>query len=355
MIWAAPAGWLLVASLAGFAYAEVPAVTCVPPPETRVPVDLEAELDAGWQAGGEIGLCAAADGRPQAGRGVVPPADAAEEHQRRAEHLALAKKLNMAYMPRLAPWARPLTEEQVALVARFALSDAGAVWFREMADDTLRLFNRGYLEYDTRLWQAYLDGAVRPPLSALITGRLSDAGQFAQDAAVFRIYAVDGLGATAGAASIRMGLDGFRCQFQVSGEAVDPFAVLSHEFGHSRYGDPRSAGHPRGEARTVARYENPVRIRDGFAPRRVYYLRVDPPTTPAVRDPLLARALAWRDDDTLRISDLDLIKGLLCACEGEVAVLRDCLALRRDERPLCELRWLAVRVEGEDEAAGKGR
>lgn len=40
--------------------------------------------------------------------------------------------------------ALPLTEDQVALLER-SHSDAGAVWFREMADDTLHLFNQGYL------------------------------------------------------------------------------------------------------------------------------------------------------------------------------------------------------------------
>ena len=236
---------LLLALLPGLPLAEAQTESIQPPPVTRGPVDLERELQAPWQAGGEILLHAAADGGPRAGRLPSPPADAGGERARRAELFALARKLNLVLQPRVAPLALPLAEDQVALLERFAHSDAGAVWFREMADDTLRLFNQGYLEYDAALWRAYLEGGPRPPLSALITGRMSEAGLFAQDAAVFRIYAYDGMGSMAAAASVRMGRKGFRCQFSMSGEAVDPFAILSHEFGHSRYGDPRSAGHSR--------------------------------------------------------------------------------------------------------------
>ncbi|KAF0103367.1 MAG: hypothetical protein FD187_1249 [bacterium] len=316
-----------------------------PPPETRQPVDLERELRAPWQAGGEIVLYAAPDGAPRAGRRTTQPADAEEERARRAEHFALARKLNLVTQPRVVPFALPLVEAQIELLERFAFTDAGAVWFREVADDTLRLLNKGYLEYDAARWRAHLDGGPRPRLSELINGRLSEAGQFAQDTAVFRIYAYEGAGSMAAAASVRMGNSGFRCQFQISGEAVDPFAILSHEFGHSRYGDPWSAGLPLGEARTVARYENPVRMRNGYPPRLVYYLRIPPGRAAAsTRDPLLARLLAWRGAPAPNAAELEPVQGLYCECP-EAPTLRDCLAspsiaALQD----CELRWVAVRV-----------
>lgn len=313
-----------------------------PPAETRQPVDLERELRAPWQAGGEIILYAAPDGGPRAGRRTTPPADAEEERARRAEHFALARKLNLVTQPRVVPLALPLNAEQIELLQRFAQTDAGAVWFREVADDTLRLLNKGYLEYDAARWRAHLDGGPRPRLSELISGRLSEAGQFAQDAAVFRIYAYEGAGSMAAAASVRMGNSGFRCQFQISGEAVDPFAILSHEFGHSRYGDPWSAGLPLGEARTVARYENPVRMRNGYPPRLVYYLRIPPGRGAAsTRDPLLARSLAWREAPATNLAELDPVAGLYCECPDS-PTLHDCLAGSLPET--CELRWVAVRV-----------
>ena len=362
MLRALLAALLLAASVCGPAWAEATTLAIQPPAETREPVDLERELGARWQAGGEIVLFAAEDGTLRAGRRATPPTDAAEEQARRAEQFELARKLNLVTAFRVVPMALPLAPEQVELLQRFALSDAGAVWFREMADDTLRLFNQGYLDYDATLWRAHLDGGPQPPLSALISGRLSESGLFAQDASVFRIYAYDGIGSMAAAASVRMGRKGFRCQFLMSGESVDPFAILSHEFGHSRYGDPRSAGLPLGEAQTVARYENPVRLRNGFPPRLVYYLRLDPGRPPITRNPLLLRLLAWRDPPKLRLADLEAVDGLYCEC-AEAPGLHDCLALlpqtplsvegeaaraasspAQPDAELCELRWVAVRV-----------
>lgn len=355
---------LLAALVCGPVGAETPAEAIRFPPETRLPVDLERELGARWQAGGEIALFAAEDGAPRVGRRSAPPSDEAEERDRRAEHFALARKLNLVTTRWVVPMALPLVPEQVELLQRFALSDAGAVWFREMADDTLRLFNQGYLDYDTAMWRAHLDGGPRPLLSTLITGRLSEAGLFAEDVSVFRIFAYDGLGSMAAAASVRMGHKGFRCLFQMSGESVDPFAILSHEFGHSRYGDPLSAGLPLGEARTVARYENPVRLRNGFPPRLVYYLRLDPGRPPITRNPLLLRLLAWRDPPKPRLADLESVDGLYCEC-ADAPGLHDCLALlpadgeaasasasKLPDAELCELRWVAVRVEqrGDTEA-----
>lgn len=335
------AGWGLAALLVSPVQAEVQG-EIQPPPETRSPVDLERELQAPWQSGGEIAVFVAAEGSPRAGRLSSPPADVGEEQARRAEHFALARKLNLVTAYRVVPYVLPLAEAQVELLERFARSDAGAVWFREMADDTLRLFNQGYLEYDQARWQAYLEGGPQPRLSELITGRLSDAGLFSQDVAVFRIYAFYGNGSMGGASSIRMGHAGFRCQFLMSGETVDPFAILSHEFGHSRYGDPWSAGLPQGEVRTVARYENPVRLRDGFPPRLVYYLRMDPDRPIGTRDPLYNRLLAWRAYKNQELAEWAPVEGLYCECPDTPSSLRDCLA--EPDPNQCELRWVAVRV-----------
>lgn len=339
---------LLAVPLAGPGVADDTPDGVQAPTESRRQVDLEKALSSPFQAGGEIVVFAAADGTPRVGRRSAPPADSAGERARRAEHFALARKLNLVTQPRVVPLALPLDAERIELLERFALSDAGAVWFREVADDTLRLFNRGYLDTDPGVWRAYRDGGARPRLSELITGRLSEAGLFAQDAAVFRLFAFDGFGAMAGGASIRLGLHGFRCNFSLSGELVDPQAILSHEFGHTRYGDPRSAGLPLGEAHTVARYENPVRRRNGFPPRSVYYLRVEPGRTPTTRDALFNRLLGWRQEKDLRLEDLKPVQKLYCECPDAPGSLRDCLAdLPREAPAECGLRWIAVRVEGQ--------
>lgn len=346
--WLGP--WAVVWALASPAGAAEPDTALEPPPAQRPPLDLERELAAPWQAGGEIRVQLGPDGLPRAGRHPAPPANAAGEQARRAEHFALARRLNMQSPPRSLPLAaRPLGEAEIGLLERFALSDTGAVWFREVADDTLRLFNQGYLELDEARWGAFLDGGPRPRLSELLTGRLSEAGLFAQDAAVFRFFAYEGFGAMAAAASIRLGLSGFRCNFLFGGEPVDPFAVLSHEFGHTRYGDPRSAGQPLGEARTVARYENPVRLRNGFPPRSLYYLSLEPGRPVVTREPTFQRLLAWRQQPDLRLADLDPVVGLYCECPGPEPRLRSCLAdpaagLAEPAPEACALRWVAVRV-----------
>lgn len=316
----------------------------LPPPPERTAVDLQRELAAPWQAGGAIVVFSGADGRPQAGRDPTPPADAQEERARRLEHFALAYKLNLVTVTGSGPpIALPLTPEQVALLARFALSDAGAVWFREMADDTLRLFNKGYLAYDDNLWAARRAAGQPVRLSELITGGLSESGLFAQDAALFRIYAHDGRGAMAANASIRLGLHGLRCHFTLSDELVDPHAVLSHEFGHTRYGDPRSAGTPLGEALTVARYENPVRLRNGYPPRTMYYLRLDARTPAQPRDALMQRLLEQWRSDRIDIAALAPVERLYCECMEPEPVIRDCTA-GPPATTECALRWLGVRV-----------
>lgn len=337
--------WLLPAVLLATVHVgSVPAAEILPPPATRSQVDLIGELDRPWQAGGEIALFAAADGTPRAGRRVEPPLDVAQERARRAEHFALARKVNVVTGARLPPQGLPLEPEQIELLERFAMSDAGAVWFREVADDTLRLFNLGYLDYDEARWLRALTEGAMPSLAEMISGLLSETGQFAQDAAPFRIFAYEGTGAMAAAASVRLGTRGFRCRFPVSGELVDPLAVLSHEFGHTRYGDPRSAGQPLGEALTVARYENPVRVRNGFPPRGVYYLRVEPGRVPFARDALGGGAAAASHP----------VQGWYCECPGEPSTLRICSGPRTDDpgwgAPLaaddaCVLRWLAVDVD----------
>lgn len=338
--------WHLALACLGLAGLPVHALDdpVVLPAESIRPVDLEQALRAPWQAGGEIVLFPGPDGRPLAGRRTLPPADAQEERARRLEHFALAHKLNFVTVPGSGPpIALPLTPEQVALLERFALSEAGAVWFRELADDTLRLFNKGYLAYDAALWAARREAGAPLRLSELITGALSEAGLFAQDAALFRIYAHDGRGAMAANASIRLGREGLRCHFPLSDELVDPHAVLSHEFGHTRYGDPRSAGTPLGEAATVAKYENPVRIRNGYAPRTVYYLRLDARTPAQPRDVLMQRLLEQWRAGRIDIATLAPVERLYCECMAPEPVLRDCSAGPPDT-PECSLRWLAVRV-----------
>jgi hypothetical protein len=312
-----------VALSANAACPPVPAGFTLPSP-TRVQVDLVRELDAAWQAGGEIVLTCAPDGSPRAGRLAQPPQNTAEEQARRAEQLALAKRINLARKGEAHPLGLPLAAPQRALLERFALSDAGAVWLREIADDTLRLFNQGYLEYDQALWKRSVKQGRLPPLSKLLTGRLTEAALFANDAQVFKFSGYAGPGAMAHPGAIGLGDAGLRCQFPSSNELVDPFAIISHEFGHTRYGDPASAGTLLGEARTVELYENPVRIRNGYEPRALYFERTNQGALEAKKGSLVERLLNLEREKGIAIKEMAKVDRYHCDCPGPLPIILDC-------------------------------
>lgn len=299
------------------------------PPETRQQVDLQRELDQAWQAGGKIVLVCGPDGAPRAGRVAVPPQNSAEEQLRRAEHFALAKKLNLAREREAHPLGLPLTEERLALLERFALSDAGAVWLREVADDSLRLFNSRHLAYDKALWERAVKSGQLPAISSLLTGKLTEAAQFAVDTTLFKFSGYEGPGAMAHPGAIGLGNAGLRCQFPSSGELVDPFAIISHEFGHTRYGDPGSAGTLLGEARTVELYENPVRVRNGYEPRTLYFQRTGQGGLEPQKGSLVKRLLRLEREKGISIADLSPVDRYHCDCPGPLPVILECEVRQR--------------------------
>ncbi len=294
------------------------------PPPIRLQVDLIHELDQPWQAGGEIVLTCAPDGSPRAGRLSTPPRNASEEQARRGEQFALAKRINMARKGEAHPLGLPMAAPQLALLERFAMSDAGAVWLREVADDTLRLLNKGYLEYDAVLWKRSVKQGKLPPLSKLLTGRLTETALFAGDAGVFKFSGYAGPGAMAHPGAIGLGDGGLSCQFPSSNELVDPIAIISHEFGHTRYGDPSSGGNLIGEARTVELYENPVRVRNSFEPRALYFERINQGTPQAKKGSLLERLLRLEREKGISIKGLTPVDRYHCDCPVPLPIILDC-------------------------------
>ncbi len=305
--------------------------SCPPPPAgfalplaARVQVDLLRELEQPWQAGGKLVLSCAPDGSPKAGRLSSTPETAEQEKARRVEHFALARKINLARKGEAHPLGLPLAAPQLALLERFAMSDAGAVWLREIADDTLRLFNQGYLEIDRTLWKRAVKSGHLPPLSKLLTGRLTDAALFAGDVQVFKFSGYSGPGAMAQPGAIGLGDAGLRCQFPASNELVDPFAIISHELGHTRYGDPASGGNLVGEARTVELYENPVRVRNGYEPRALYFERINQGAPVAMKGSLLERLLRLERERGIDIKELTPVSRYHCDCPGPLPIILDC-------------------------------
>lgn len=331
-----------------YAACPVPPAALLPPPLTHQRIDLQRELDAPWQAGGEIAVACWPDGTPLVGRLPHPPRDRVEEEARRTEHFALARKLNMARMGEAHPRGIPLAPAQFELLESFAMSDAGAVWLRAVADDTLRLFNRGYLEIDRARWARSLKTGTMPRLSELITGKLTEKAQFAGDARVFLFSGYAGTGAMAHPGAIGLGDGGMRCEFPISGELVDPYAIISHEFGHTRYGDPTSAGSLIGEARTVELYENPVRVRNGFPPRTVYFERFNQGPLESRQGGLLERLLRLRHERGIAVNLLTRVDRYHCECPGPLPIILECEVRERpagesEHGPAfdhdCEVNW----------------
>jgi hypothetical protein len=305
---------------------------CPPPPKdffvppTRLgPVDLVRNLGQPWQAGGEIVLACRPDGWPQAGRRKEAPRDRKTEMARRREAWKLVRMYNLARKPgEVMPTSLPVTPDQEALLERFALSDAGAVWMREVVNDTLRMFNRGDLDARRKVWSHARRTGKMPKLTALLTGKLSVSGQFSQDEPMFKIYAYAGKGAQAEPGLIGLGDGGFSSEFPASGQLVDPLAILSHEFGHTRYGDPNSAGSLLGEAMTVEHYENPVRKLDGFEPRTVYYVRQPVGDLKVKKPGLLSRMVHLRTVEGISVEDRQAIEQIHCQCPAPLPVILDC-------------------------------
>lgn len=296
-----------------------------PPPAQRQAVDLPSELASPWQAGGAIAVSCTPDGWPVAGRLAAPPRNDAEEMARRRQAWELVRLFNLARKAgEVKPQSLPVTKAQEALLERFALTDYGAVWMREVVDDTLRAFNRGVLAASRQVWNEARRTGRMPPFRALVSGHLSESGQFTQEEPLFKFYAYPGEGAVAEPGLIGLGNAGFRCEFPASSQMVDPHAILSHEFGHTRYGDPTSAGTLEGEARTVLRYENPVRAHNGYEPRTVYYLR--PGETDKDKKPgLLERLVNIQTVEGITVEDRRAIEQIHCQCPAPLPLIVDCV------------------------------
>jgi hypothetical protein len=98
---------------------------------------------------------------------------------------------------------------------------------------------------------------------------------------------------------------------------------LRHEFGHTRYGDPTSAGTLESEARTVLRYENPVRVHNGYEPRTVYYLRLGE-TDKNKQLGLLERLVDLQTVEGITVEDRRAIEQVHCQCPAPLPLIVEC-------------------------------
>ena len=158
-----------------------------------------------------------------------------------------------------------LDELQIQMVESFALSDAGALWIRQVLNEDLQFAMQGYLEIEAQAAKG-----VPLPLGEALSGSLTDGARF-DGITLFHILSRLGYGASAVPGAIFIGKDRVRPEFPVGCQDVDGQAILSHEFGHTRFGDPSTSLTLEGERQTIINYENPVRRLDGYPNRKVYY------------------------------------------------------------------------------------
>ncbi|PIQ25002.1 hypothetical protein COW36_16245 [bacterium (Candidatus Blackallbacteria) CG17_big_fil_post_rev_8_21_14_2_50_48_46] len=90
-------------------------------------------------------------------------------------------------------------------------------------------------------------------------------------------------------------------QFRYGGQAIDPLAILHHEFEHTRFGrfEQSEAQMLQEEVHAVREVENPVRSLNGFEPRYTY-TQLDPEGQPLqtvnILKPEVIHPGAWRFD-----------------------------------------------------------
>lgn len=231
--------------------------------------DLSEELLGKNQSGGRIVIVKDENGKIKVIRKEHPRLSATEEMTQREEIFELFKKINIIKESDLNGNESVPQEKVMSLLHQFALSDVGAIWLRRVTDDTIAAINRGYLEVD----------ASKKTLSSLVTGKLTDDAVFDANFVVFKIFSFLGNGATGGGSRISIGENLFKDTFPSSGQKIDPLAIISHEFGHTLYGDPTSGENIHGEARCVEHFENPARVHHHYDERLTY---CDPKTNTVI-------------------------------------------------------------------------
>jgi hypothetical protein len=178
-----------------------------------------------------------------------------QENESRKAHLAILERLHFRDLP--AKW--------LPYFKTFALSEAGAEWLSRVVAYDAELLLTGVLEAAPGL----SDGIY--PIERVLTDHVSFDVLLNRPFSLFEITSHDGFGAFASPNMISLGRKGVRDLFEGSCESVDPIAILAHEFGHTRFGLPSSGGSLEGERAVVLKFENPVRVQDGFLPRETYY------------------------------------------------------------------------------------
>ncbi len=221
--------------------------------------DLIEELKGRNQSGGRIVITTDINGKIKVVRQELPKLSLAEELAQREETFKIFMKINIIKADEVQGIEIVPNQQVIALLHTFALSDVGAIWLRRVTDETIFAINKGYLSINSS----------KKSVLEMLTGELTIEAPF-DNYTLLKITSYTGRGATATGNRINIGSELFGTTFSSSNQKVDPLAIISHEFGHTRYGDPTSGGSLEGEARTVKNFENPARLHHNHDERLHY-------------------------------------------------------------------------------------
>lgn len=196
-------------------------------------------------------------------RAVKLPENKTEEMRNRENNFRLIEKINFSNELRLELKKNSNLKK---LFQEFHQSDVGAYWFSLLAKDNIKKLNNGYFEIakDLNPFKIY-------EVFEILTGQLNWPAFDAKAELVFRFDIFYGYGAFGSKSHITIGNLGFRKLFPGNCQKVDPIAILSHEFGHTRFSSITESHTLQGEREVVRLYENPVRRMNGHDDRVSYY------------------------------------------------------------------------------------
>lgn len=159
------------------------------------------------------------------------------------------------------------SSQQRQLLDDFLKHPAGQVWLKAFLEELMDFTEKGYFKLELPRVQGSFS------LLEVISPDLSYDGEVEIAPRLFKVKFMETKGAYAQGSTLHLGKIGKK--FPFGGQQVDPIAIISHEFGHTRFGNMTNADSETilGEACTVKLYENPVRAMNQFESRKTYYSR----------------------------------------------------------------------------------
>lgn len=162
------------------------------------------------------------------------------------------------------------------LIKNWLFHKSSIYWLNKIFNDDLLYLNRGFFgvkKQDLKPVPNSVRLLVFPQQRAL-NFKSSDEGLFSNDFTPLLFQLGDQLGFSGQRNRVFFPYRKKQKHFQLSKQLIDFIAILNHELGHTRYGLANSDTLI-GEAMVVNKFENPVRVYNGFKKRNSYYSRRD--------------------------------------------------------------------------------